>query len=121
MEPYRQPEAPPPDLEAAAVAELDRRVRRARTALIVGVILGGVGVGALGYFVMQEIQFALSGVALIKVSCIAGGVCFGLVLMASERIVRGWARRHAAMLRPVVAKKYGVPEYQIAEMTTHLD
>jgi hypothetical protein len=119
--PYRAPDPPEPDREMPAIAELERRVRRARTAFIVAVFVVVLPLCVVGYDVVQELQFAANGYAFLWLNA---GIGCGLPLLVGFQVVaRGVPRLVRALVDrwlPEIAARHGVPVENLAEFTTHL-
>jgi hypothetical protein len=119
--PYRAPDLPEPDREPAAIADLDRRVRRLRNVLVLGIFALVIPTCVGGYDVVQEIQFAMAGRAFIWLNAAIGcGVPLGLGFKLIDRVVPRIVARMVARWLPEIAARHGVMLENLAEYTTHL-
>jgi hypothetical protein len=118
---YREAEAREPDREGPAVEELERRVQRARLALVFGGLTLTFLAGALGFWLVLEAQFAMTGQAEVRITALLG---FGVpILVGFRELYRRVPRIIARMVErwlPKIAAKHGVMVENLAEYTSHL-
>lgn len=120
-EPYRSPEPPEPDRETPAIAELERRVRRARSAMIVGILAAALPLCLMGYVTVHEMQLASLGAANLYVNGFVGcGIPLLAAFKAADRLVPAVVSRLVARWLPEIAERHGVMLENLAEYTTHL-
>lgn len=118
---YREAEAPEPDREAPAVAELERRVRRARLALILAGIALIFLASVVGYWLVLQAQFALMGRAELRLTASVGcGVPMLFGFRELFRRVPHIISRRVDRWVPEIATKYGIMVENLAEYTSHL-
>jgi hypothetical protein len=121
---YRQPSDPDEGLdpEAVAIAAISRRAGRVRAAVVVPLLLAGIGSGAVLYVVLRQLQFEATGAHIpwltgtVSFAPTFGGA-FWLAPRLAGRILRPLLERWRAEL----ATAHGLDLGAFTEITRLLD
>ncbi len=122
--PYRLPTEPapePPDVELLIMNAYAARARRVLRGVVFASAAVLIASAPFLYGAVQEIQFALAGVAFVKLTAI---VSIGVPLIGLLRGVRPVSNAVLRMLGPrwrrELAARHGVTEAHVEELTAHL-
>ena len=121
---YREPSTPhdDPDHEAVVIQELGRRVGRMRMAIIVPLLLAGIGLGGLLYELLAELQYAWRGAHMPWVTgIIAFAPTFGGIFKLAPYIADAAVRRRLPVWRRTLAAAHGLDLAQLEETTRLLE
>jgi hypothetical protein len=122
--PYRQagtvpPE--PPDPEVLVMNEFARRSRRVVRVVVVASLVAVVLAAPALYFAVEEIQFALVGMASVRVTtCLSVGIPLVGVLRGIRPVADAVVRRLGPGWQRELAARYGLDVEQVRELTAHL-
>lgn len=114
---YRTGRPAATDRESIALHELARRIRRAKTIVIVASIAASIVVGLLGYGLIQHLQFERFGAASVKANVVVGfapPVIFALAFVGA--LCRWVARGLVPSLARELARRHDVDEAELREM-----
>lgn len=124
MTAYRDPSSPdePADQELSAIQQLHRRIKIVQLLVIVPLILGSVGLGALLYPVLRDFQFARSGSHILWVTAaLAMMPTFGSAIILVPRITRAVIAAFLPTWRRSIAEAHGLDLALFEETTRFLD
>jgi len=107
--------------EEEAVSKLGRWRDRTRTTVLVIFALGGLVPGALGYWLVQEAQFATSGFALVRINAMGAAVVWGVTIAIGAFVARRVVRARMPGKVAELAKAYEIPEAELTEIASMVD
>jgi hypothetical protein len=121
--PYRHPSdipQDPPDPEVLAMTEYARRSRRVVRAVVLASCAAAAALAPVFYITAQEIQFAISGVAFLRLNAMAAALPLFLALGGIRPVANAIMGRLGPRWVHELATRHGIDVEQVRELTAHL-